>query len=857
MTLRRVALRAVITAAAWLCNLASAQPQMFHIPPGDLAAALESLAKQTGLQLAFEPDQLKGIHTHGVNGTLSPEQAAAELIKGTSLTLKTYPNGEILISAPHETSVPTKASSTPGPEGAGNVPQSDSGSLLRMAQASQGVPMEAASVEKKDDQNPQRDSSHGAQLEEVVVTARKRTETLIETPQSVSVLSGDTLTKLGATQFRDYADSVPGLDYTTAGAGYTQITLRGVNTGFGVSPTVGIYVDDVPYGSSTPFAQSAQFALDLGPFDLERIEVLRGPQGTLYGASTMGGLIKYVTKQPDSAGFGVDLQTGISHTVDGSVNYNVAGAVNVPIVADKAALRLSGYESHDGGYVYNVALHQSNVNRSDVYGGRLDLSVTPTEALTIRLTGFLQNISRDGEGTVDYTLAGMPIYGGLDQYRKFAEPFDQQFRLVSAKVAYDFGPATLTSISSYQTLQDNNIWDVSAVYVPLLNGIFGPTYGAVGDANENSTDKFTQEVRLSSAPGRLLEWLVGGFYNHEVSHNNELFLLRDPAGNPLPNDLLTYLNPSTYKEYAAYADLTWHVSRKFDVTGGLRYAHDSQDSAQVGSGAFVEAGNPHSSSSETVVTYLGNARYRFNDQETAYIRYATGYRPGGPNYPDVDPTTGKLIAQPSFDADHLQSYEVGFKVETSDRRYGVDIDVYDINWSNIQLDVIRNGIAAITNAAGGAGVQGAELTLTAHPVPALTATGAFAYQHAYLKKSDADLGATAGERLPNTPPFTGVIAADYALPVESWWPTVGFSLRYIDDRTASFNGNASYPQYHLPAYTTVDLRTGVTLGAVNLQLYVHNLCDQRGQIGDILPQFGTRIAIEQPRTIGISATTHF
>src|SRR5205807_1213614 len=197
-----------------------------------------------------------------------------------------------------------------------------------------------------------------------------REERLIDTPQSVSVLSSNDIAKLGATKFSDFANTVPGLSFQTSGAGFTDITLRGVTAGFDISPTVGLYVDEVPYGSSTTFGFGAQVALDVGLFDLDRVEILRGPQGTLYGASTMGGLI--------------------------------------------------------------------------------DLLFIPTDALTVRLTGFLQDISRDGEPTADYTFAGAKPYGRLDQNRRLTENFTERFELVSGTGTYDFGPVTLTSISSYQ-----------------------------------------------------------------------------------------------------------------------------------------------------------------------------------------------------------------------------------------------------------------------------------------------------------------------------------------------------------------------------------------------------------------------
>ena len=196
------------------------------------------------------------------------------------------------------------------------------------------------------------------ELEEIVVTAQKQEQKLSETPLSVTALSSTDLTALAATQFRDFANTVPGLGFTSEGVGSTQINLRGITSGGSVSPTVGIYVDEVPYGSSTAFAGAAGLALDVGLFDLNRVEVLRGPQGTLYGASTMGGLLKYVTTAPDLQKFGGKARAGLSATDDGDINYDVASAVNLPFGSDKAAARLSGFYSHDGGYVDSLGLDE-------------------------------------------------------------------------------------------------------------------------------------------------------------------------------------------------------------------------------------------------------------------------------------------------------------------------------------------------------------------------------------------------------------------------------------------------------------------------------------------------------------------
>lgn len=687
-------------------------------------------------------------------------------------------------------------------------------------------------------------------MEEVIVTAQKREERLIDTPQSVSVLSANELAKIGATQFRDFANTVPGLSFVTAGAGNTQVSMRGVTIGQDLGATVGIYVDEAPYGSSQVFAFGPYLALDVGLFDIDRIEVLRGPHGTLYGASTMGGLIKYVTKRPDTEQFAGDVRAGISSTERGDINYNVATAVNLPIVADKAALRASAFQSHDGGYINNVASGREGANRSDIYGGRVDLLLTPIEPLELRLTGFAQNIARDGEATADYTFSGARPLGSLNQNRLFDEPFGQQFRLVSGTVGYDFGPTSLTSISTYQTVRTNLTWDISGTFAPLLNMFgFGP-FSAVGNPNRSKVNKFSQEVRWASEGGGVAEWVLGGFYTREKSELGTEFLLRDLSGNPAPNTLFTYRAPTLFEEQAIFGDVTWRLASQFDVTAGLRYARNDQEFTQFGSGAFG-FNLPTRESDEDVVTYLASARYHVSDRATTYLRYATGYRPGGPNIATI------ATAEPTFDSDKLKSYEAGFKAETGNRRLAIDLAGYYIDWNNIQMSVNVGGFTSYLNAPGGASVRGAELALTGRPTTGLALSGAFSYQDAQLDEADANLGGAKGERLPNVPRFMTTLNADYDFSGARLRPTLGATVRYVGERRSSFDASTSFRQYRLPEYTAVDLRAGLKLRNIETQLYVHNVADERGQLSLFFAQFGARVAILQPRTVGLSVTTEF
>jgi outer membrane receptor protein involved in Fe transport len=692
---------------------------------------------------------------------------------------------------------------------------------------------------------------------DIIVTATRRAEKLIETPQSISVISSEDLKKLNAVQFVDFANTVPGLQFTTQGAGFTSIKLRGVTTGTDVGPTVGIYVDDVPYGSNTFFGQGAQLTLDPGLFDIDRVEVLRGPQGTLYGASSMGGVLKYVTPVPSLNGFEGVAQSGISTTRFGGISYDGSATVNVPL-ADKVAIRATGYYSRNGGYVDNIERDDNNVDRAATYGGRLDVLLKPSDAFSLRLTGFAQDIRRDGNLYGEYTLAGDPITTPLDQSHPLAEPFRSDFRLVSATANYDFDWATLTSVTAYQTQNAFFDSDVSGPYVPLLNSIGVPA-AAAATPSTAKTKRFTEELRLASQSGGRVEWLIGGYYSHEKTDYTQQLQAFDANFDLLPVVLLDANIPTTLEEFAAFGNLTYRFSDKFDVTGGIRVAHNNQSFEQFGSG-LLTGSRPYTTSSETVTTYLANARYHFSKQVVGYFRFATGYRPGGPNVVLFDPVTGAQLNSPSFASDSLKSYEVGLKAETADRTFSVDASAYYIDWSNIQIVGAVLGLTNLGNA-GDAGIKGAELTLTARPDHRTTITGAFAYNDGRLTDADPTLGGRDGERLPNSPHFTATVNADWVLVESDFKPTFGATLRYVSDRTASFDASLSAPQYHLPDYTSVDLRAGATFGRVNAQLFVHNLFDVRGQLSAFtaVAALGApvQVSILQPRTVGLSLTTRF
>jgi outer membrane receptor protein involved in Fe transport len=839
----------------------------FRIDAQPIEGALREFASQANLQLVYETAEVSpNIRSSHVYGALTPEAALSRLLAHTNLAYKFINDRTVSIrsadGAPGSSahlemeSVPRDVQS--------RLSRSESGALADGSDEQSG----AADVTTAHDV---RYRAHRNDLEEVVVTAQKREERLIDVPVSVAVLNPDTLSAQGALQLRDFADKIPGVSVSTLGAGYSQVVVRGLTLGQNTDPlpSTVIYVDDVPFGSSVSAGSLSNYtSIDAGLFDMARVEILKGPQGTLYGADAIGGVVKYVTQLPTTEQFDGRVQAGSASTRYGGVSYNAAAFANVPVISDQLALRASSWYSHDGGYIRNLALDQDDVNRSDIYGGRVDLLYKPTDKFSVRLGAFVQNTSRDGTSFADYDLSGRPVEGPLDQSRLVSEPYYQRFRLASATLTYNSDWVRLTSISSYQTIRQglglDDSWQIP-LYEPASD-YYGFTDGLskINGPFHSSTNKFTQEVRLSSGSHGPLEWIIGGFYDHEVTDIEENLTYFDAHGLPTgnANAEFEYSSPVSFAEYAPFGTLTWHPTTQFDVSAGLRYSHSAQTVSQRFSTTV-----PYDTtrSSENVLTYLANARYHFSEQAMAYLRYATGYRPGGPNFDLFVAGTGMTVHQPPFRSDKLKTYELGFKGETEDRRWGVDTAAFYYDWSDLQLYEYTEDFQGYANATGGARIIGAELAVTARPIRGLTLVGALTSLDGRLRQAEPALGAAKDERLPNEARYTVNLSADYAVVSNDYRPTLGADLRIVPDRKAGFNGGASVgaPPYRLPAYTAVDVHAGLMLGPVETQLYVRNLFDKRGQLSAeayaAAPPFNgpVWVSLIQPRTIGLTVSMDF
>jgi iron complex outermembrane recepter protein len=689
-------------------------------------------------------------------------------------------------------------------------------------------------------------------IEEIVVTAQKVEQRLIDVPQSVSVVSADLLEQTHSERFDDFFTRVPSASINETQAGNTRLILRGLNTG-GVASTVATYVDETPFGSVTSQANGAILTPDLDPEDIERIEVLRGPQGTLYGANSLGGLLKYVTVLPSTDGIHGSAEVSGEDVDHGSTGWSGRGALNVPL-GDTLAIRGSGFYRRDPGYIDDPRFG-SNINDGRTYGGRISALFIPTDALTLRGTVMLEDLFSNGTNQIDVDPVTLhPTLGPLTQSRIVEQPNDVQYRIYNLTGTYNFGPVKLLSSTSVSTLGETAILDDSGVYTPAL----AAELGTIGYAQNQAVDTrtVTEEIRLSSAEPGFLDWTIGGFFNHEHSEINQVVNGVDySTGTPLTafTDLATVQVPSRYSEYAEFASGTVHLSKMFDLTLGGRYSHNTQTAIETTAGPLAGGDSSFTArSSDGVFTYSVAPSFKPNDETTVYASVSRGYRPGGPN---ILPPGAPADVPTTFRSDTTTNYEVGIKSELLDRKLALELTAFDIDWHNIQLIAQIDDYGVDINGSS-ARSDGVEFSITGHPIGGLVLSANGAYIDARLTQ-DAPIvvGGLKGDQLPYTARFSSTLGAEYEQPLTNAVSGVaGLSWRYTGARQSAFD--PVYGQRELGSYSQLDAHAGVTFGQVRVDAFGRNLTDSRGilDVGGAgsADNGAVAAAVTRPRSFGLT-----
>lgn len=712
------------------------------------------------------------------------------------------------------------------------------------------------------------ESNAGDTGNEIIVTAQKRAEKLQDVPLAITALTSDQLTQQNATSLRDFFAQVPGLTVQSVDAGQTGLSIRGVVTGVVGNPTVGVTIDDIPVGASTVAASGATRVPDLDPADLQRIEVLKGPQGTLYGASSMGGLVKYVTVDASATEtFGM-IGAGASTVAHGDSGYTFRGMLNAPLVDDVIGVRASAYVRRDPGYVDNVRSGEKDVNANRAFGGRLAGLWKIAPDVTLKLSALYQRDHFLGSPQLEVNYLTKPVAGDLTQATvpgtgDTKTSVQLYSAVLDAKLSdlLSFSSITGYSVSKYRYIRDYSGFGGSAAFTRY--GVRGAAF----DPSRTNTRKLSQELRLATDDTKVLSGLVGVFYTRERSHVVLDLNGRDPNTGAFVGDLTLSKAVPEFDEYAVFGSALVKLSDRFDVQGGIRYSHNKQSDVTTLVSVFAPTTITPAEAEGSAVTYSVSPRFKINPQLTVYGRVATGYRAGGANVllPPSLPATYK--------SDRTTNFELGAKGSLLDQALTFALAVYEIKWTGIQVTstaIVDNVTYSYIGNLGKARIRGAEFEFQARPSDTTRLFLNGAYNDSELTEDIIAPGAIyapKGSPLVNVPKYSGSAGVDQEFAVgDDAALFIGATGSYIGKRYGTFarglpsTGNV---RVIFPGYTTLDLRAGYRAKDWNISAFLNNATDARGVIYSSFQQVPATAAarfyanVIRPRTFGVSFEKRF
>lgn len=701
---------------------------------------------------------------------------------------------------------------------------------------------------------------------EIVVTASKRaSSTIQDTPIAVQALGGEDLKEKGALDFADFYHAIPALSVQDEGPGDKRYVIRGINSA-GAS-TVGMYLDETVITGENAQDGGGQ-APDIKLFDIDRVEVLKGPQGTTFGASSMAGTIRYITKKADpDAGVNGYVQSGLRATNGASLGLQTDGAVNLPIVPGVLAIRASGFYADLPGWIDNKFQNGANAEKSKA--GRLTARLQPVPDLTIDVTAMYQDVQQDAKNfynRLDYSGRTLPADYQADEVRA---PYGDESEIYNATVNYTQSYGTFTGTVSRFVRDTSFVRDASLA----AQAFFGLPYATTG-RSALKQDKHRRvdsgEFRFGSDFGGPIQILVGGFFQNEDRFYRSAWPKADASGNIPANAslLLDRTVDTRIKERALFGEVSYQFVPGLTFTAGGRLfdfkLEQISDAIVAAGGAAGKGPGPLLSTKDDGLIGRFNLAYKLSDQVNTYVQVAQGYRSGGTN----DQTAAALanVTIPDgYGSDSLWSYEAGVKTSLLDRKLFLNGAVYYIDWSDIQVSQqATNGTVSFgyTGNGGKGEVKGVEMTLEAKPVRGLDINLAGNYNTAKLSQ-DNPIPSTGrkGNRIPYVPEVTASGAVNYATAVPSLGVDASFGadVSYQGSMATKFNSTIANYQ-RLDAYWLVGLRAGISKGPWQVNLNVTNLFDDQTTINfnEIVPGvYPLGYYTNRPRTVSLSGMVRF
>lgn len=699
---------------------------------------------------------------------------------------------------------------------------------------------------------------------EIVVTALRREQRLQDVPAAIAVVSGDDIKAKGAQDLRDYLTTVPGVNYAENNVGGMRIAIRGISDGIGgTDPLAGIYIDEAPV------TETSAGSLDPDIYDVERVEVLKGPQGTLYGSGSMGGTVRIIGRKPLLNRVEAALESTFGTISAGGTTRRLDGVVNIPIVEDRIAFRASAGFRHDEGWINDLPRNRKDANTVEKRNARAQLLLQPTDQTSI-IVGVLYQ--KDDIGLPQFDDLTRTFQGRtVEEYESakiFRQSRNSEATLASLTVNQEWDGMTLTSASNYLSKDLQATFDLTpgqSRLIRILTGVTLTPSEGVGLTAPVKTKQFTQEVRLASSGNQRLGWLIGGFYS-DVS--NDVVEAFDLSQAPSLNGVITadeYYKSTQNRDtrqIAGFGELSYEITDALSITAGLRVFGVRQKSVIRGQGllnggdTFATIANSFSSSTKKFLV-----EYKASRDHLIYAQAVQGYRNGGPNSAVPLSSCGAALTEAGYTSapenygpDKLWNYEIGSKNTLLGGNAQLNAAAFYIDWTQLQNTVALSCGLSFTTNAGRAQSKGFEIDASVRPVRGLTLNGAVSYADAKVKEVAPGVAGRVGDRLPLTAEWSWNASAVYEHDISNNVSAFARAeVNHVGNRWTTFQ-SITARAINMPSYTTIGARIGVRSDNWSVALVGANLTDER-YILNVNPN--NYEFVGRPRTLALNMRVGF
>ncbi len=676
-------------------------------------------------------------------------------------------------------------------------------------------------------------------LEEIIVTAIKRPMALQTTSMSVAAITGGTFNDYGVRSTQDISAFVAGLSTTNQGPGRNKFVIRGMSDGpfiGNTQSTVGLYIDEtrVVFNAPSP-------ALQL--HDVDRVEVIRGPQGTLYGGGSIGGLVRIITRQPVMGKFEARAATDVGLTGGDGVSHTADAMVNVPLVGDKAAWRTVAFRRSDAGYIDDTRLGESEVNHTLLTGGRTTVKVRLGSDWTLSTGLIYQAVKADDTQYYD------SLRPPFERANFLREPSENRIVIVNGTLEGDLGGASVTSSTAWIHHRVEANFDASLAVPTLIRLPVEPTLFD----QRNLYRTVNHETRLASAGQDPWRWVAGVFFSHRYDRSSSVLT----RVQQMPADVFYVKNRQDFgTEAAAFSEVQYQITPKLRAGAGLRVYY-GEVNVEANNYELIDVGPATAvgRNEKTGVTPKAELSYQLSRDHFFYTQATKGFRLGGVNIASritAPPPGGRPITVSNFDSDGLWNFEIGSKSTFLDQRLNVNATIFYALWNDMQADLIRpNGLSFTSNLGDGRN-KGFELESIFAVTERLRFIGTVSWNNPTVPSTG--MAGAVTNRLPGAPKFASAFAAQYQYPL-------GGGVTAFANLKADIIGKAalaigSLPMASVPAYQTANVRMGVFNDHWRLSAYVTNITSSQsntyafgnpfslGRIAQAIPV--------QPLTVGMS-----